>query len=222
MALARRMTNLRTVTKIDTGPEIKDESGEPCRMRLSSAVIGLLAAGAIVGAPSPPAHAGLLGTTITLDYDYLIPAATTDTLLVGAGIEVTCTGGGSGNANVCQMLTAPNQFLDVGDLTIAYVYSGAAPAGFNPTSPNGMTLRDLNPGAPIVDVLIDTGIAGLDDTRVSFTPSSVSVYLGGLGLGTSNYFTLTLVTAPEPWSIGCLAAGLTSLIAIRRRRDRVR
>ena len=175
--------------------------------------------GALLGAAAlaTPAQAGLLGQTITLEYNYLAPAATTDSILVGAGVEVTCTGGGAGNANVCTMLTAPNQFLDFGDTTIAYSYSGSESGGFNPVTPNGMTFANLNLGAPIVDVLIDTAIVGLDDTRVSFTATSVTVQMGGLGLGFSNYFILTPVTAPEPWSLGCLAAGLAALTATRRR-----
>lgn len=165
--------------------------------------------------PTAPARAGLLGTTITLNYNFLVPAASTDSLLVTSGVEVTCTGGGTGNANVCGMLTAPTQYLDIGDTTIAYSYVGGTPGGFNPTEPNGMEFLDLDIGGPITSVLLSTGIAGLDLSRISFTATSVAIDMHGLGLGFSNSFTLTLVTVPEPAALALLGAGLLGLVGVR-------
>ncbi len=185
-------------------------------MRLShAALLAVIAASCLL--PTTPAHAGLLGTTVTLNYHYLIPARTTDSLLVTAGVEVTCTGGGSGNANVCEMLTAANQYIDIGDFTIGYSYSGSQPGGFNVDDPNGMTFLNLDPGAPITDVSLVTGISGLDMSRISFTGSSVSIDMHGLSLGFANSFTLTLTAAPEPGTLAILATGIAAMVSFRRR-----
>lgn len=166
--------------------------------------------------PAGSAQAGLLGTMITLHYNFLVPAATTDSLLVTGGTEVTCTGGGSGNANACTMLTAANQYIDIGDFTIDYLYVGSQPGGFNPTPPNGMTFAGLDIGAPIGAVLISTGIAGLDDSRVTFTATSVEVDMHGLSLGFSNSFSLTLVAVPEPASLALLSLGVVGFAGLRQ------
>lgn len=185
-------------------------------MRLSPAALLTAVAASCFFQPTP-SHAGLLGTTVTLNYNYQIPARTTDSLLVTAGVEVTCTGGGSGNANVCEMVTAANQYIDIGDLSIGYSYVGSQPGGFNVEEPNGMTFLNLDPGGPITDVLLVTGIAGLDMSRVSFTESSVSIDMHGLSLGFSNSFTLTLTAAPEPGTLAIFATGIAAMISFRRR-----
>jgi hypothetical protein len=185
-------------------------------MRLSpTALLTALAASCLL--QTSPAHAGLLGTTVTLNYNYQTPARTTDSLLITAGVEVTCTGGGSGNAAVCEMLTAANQYIDIGDLTIGYSYAGTLPGGFNVEEPNGMTFLNLDPGAPITDVSLVTGIGGLDMSRISFTGSSVSIDMHGLSLGLSNSFALTLTAAPEPGTLAILATGIAAMVSVRRR-----
>ena len=164
-----------------------------------------------------PAQAGLLGNNVTVDYNYLVPAYTTDVVTVTAGIEITCTGGGTGNANLCSALTAPNQYLDIGDSTISYQYTGSTNGGFNPVTPNGMTFHDLDVAGALVNVALVTDISGLTLSRVSFTDSTLTIELGGLSLGTSGGFTLTL-TVPEPGGLGVLATLLGGLGLLRRRR----
>ena len=189
-------------------------------MRLSSSALltaGLTALALSALFQPAPAHAGLLGTTVTLNYNFQIPARTTDNLLVTAGVEVTCTGGGSGNAAVCEMLTAANQYIDIGDLSIGYLYVGSQSGGFNPEQPNGMTFLNLDAGGPITGVSLVTGIAGLDLSRISFNESSVSIDMHGLSLGFSNSFTLTLTAAPEPASLAILATGIAAMLSFRRR-----
>ena len=176
-----------------------------------------LSVGFSVAVFAPSAWAGLLGSSIVLRYDYLVPGYSYDTLSVGAGVEVTCTGGGTGNANVCSALTAANQYIDIGDTSIAYSYVGTNPGGFNNVHPNGMTFQDLDPAGTILGVTLTTDIFGLDMTRVTFTDNSVSIDLGGLALGTSASFTLDLQTIPEPTALLPIVAAIGALGWTRRR-----
>ena len=163
------------------------------------------------------ARAGLLGSNITIDYNYLVPGWSTDIVTVTAGVEISCLGGGSGNANLCAALIAPNQYLDIGDTSIGYSYIGTNNSGFNPVSPNGFTFRDLNLGGPIVAVGLSTDIAGFSTSRISFTDTSVTVELGGLAMGTSAYFTLDITAVPEPIGAAMLVGAVGGLLVLRRR-----
>jgi hypothetical protein len=169
------------------------------------------------------ANAGLLGTDVTLNYNY-DAFSTTDIVTVQAGLEVICLGGGSGNANICSILTAPNQAIDFDDLSITYLYERVgSPTGFSPIAPNGFDFQNLNVGAPIAGVVLSTSIAGLDASRLSFSANSIQLNMVNLALGESESFTLQIVTTPEP-SAG-LMAGLGGLLLgvqqlLRRRRQK--
>jgi hypothetical protein len=188
----------------------------PSPMRLFAAAIALATLAA-------PAQAGLLGSNVTLRYDYLAPGFSTDTIAVGAGIEVTCTGGGTGNANVCAALTAATQTIDIGDSTIGYAYVGDHTSGFNNVVPNGMAFLGLDAAGAIVGVDLSTSISGLDGSRVSFTANSVTIDLHGLTMGTSGSFALALRTeAPGPATALLVLPALGALAAARRRRAAAR
>ena len=168
------------------------------------------------------AQANLIGTQVTLVYNfdypgYVGPTSTTDVFTAGAGIEAQCTGGGSGNANVCFMLSAPNQSVDFGASTITYTFTSTGlPGGFNPQPVNGFSFQTLDGDGPIGGYTLSTNIAGLDGSRISFTSSSIDLYMGGLALGFAGTFELTL-QIPEPTTLGLLTVGMLGLRATRRR-----
>jgi len=161
----------------------------------------LLAATALLGACSL-AQAGLLGSTVSLDYNYQ-DQSTHDAVLVGNGVEATCPGG----LNICSMLTAPTQTVDFGDSSITYRYSGPG-AGFNNVRINEFDFRDL------------------DLSRITFDQHSVQVNMSALGVQSPGaFFTLSLETdtggnnnVPEPGSMALVALALAGLSAARLRR----
>lgn len=163
---------------------------------------------------TPGAWAGLIGDSVTLRYDYSGLPSTLDVLSVGNGVEISCTGGGGGNANVCTMLTAPSQTVDIGDLAITYTYSGSNGSGFSPVPINGFNFLSLDPGFLIGGVQLSTDIAGLDLSRVSFTGDSISIYMSGLPVrAPTSYFTVTLLgqQVPEPASWLLTLLGLAAI-----------
>jgi hypothetical protein len=178
----------------------------------------LLAATALLGACSL-AQAGLLGSTVSLDYNYQ-DQSTHDAVLVGNGVEATCPGG----LNICSMLTAPTQTVDFGDSSITYRYSGPG-AGFNNVRINEFDFRDLN-GLDIANLVLTTDIVGLDLSRITFDQHSVQVNMSALGVQSPGaFFTLSLETdtggnnnVPEPGSMALVALALAGLSAARPRR----
>ncbi|MBL8350344.1 MAG: PEP-CTERM sorting domain-containing protein [Burkholderiaceae bacterium] len=177
-------------------------------------VSSLIAAGA--GLLASPASAGLSGTSMTLRYDYSSWTPTVDSLIVGPGVEITCTGGGNGNANVCQLLNAGVHTVDIGDDGIAYALTSGT-AAFTAVSPNGFNF--LNLAIPIAGITFTHSIAGMDSSRVSFTSSSISVDMSGLVVEAGQGFALGVVAVPEPASAWLMLAGAAALGAwvLRRR-----
>lgn len=182
--------------------------------------LSLLASGLCLAAPG--AWAGLIGDSVTLRYDYSGLPSTVDVLSVGNGVEISCTGGGSGNANVCSMLTAPNQTVDIGDLAITYTYSGTTGSGFSPVPINSFNFLSLDPGFSIGGVQLSTDIVGLDLSRVSFTGDSISIYMAGLPVASpTSSFTVTLLgrQVPEPASWLLTFLGLAAMARHVRQRS---
>jgi len=188
-------------------------------MKFSSILAGAAALVAAVTGGASLSHASLIGTDVTLNYDFNSPASTTDILPVTAGIELSCPG----SFNVCGVLTLPTQTVDIGDSSIRYSHSGAG-GQFTGGILNGFDFENLNPGFTIGNVILTTNIVGLDASRVSFTGSSVKVDMEGLFLTTTgespDFFNLALTTGvPEPstWAMMILGFAGIGFMAYRRK-----
>jgi hypothetical protein len=193
-------------------------------MKFSSVLVGAVAVLTAGLSGISASHASLIGTSVTLNYDYYTPANTVDLLKVGPGPEVSCTGGGGGNANVCSLLNLPSQSVDIGASSIRYSHVGTG-GQFTPSILNGFDFENLNPGFTIGNVILTTNIANLDASRLSFTGSSVKVDMEGLFLTTTrnspDFFNLGLTSAvPEPstWAMMILGFAGIGLMAFRQRR----
>ncbi len=164
------------------------------------------------------AQAGLDGTQVTVNYNVTGLTGTADVVTVGPGVELTCTGGGTGNGNICSMLTGGIQTVDIGDNSIHYTYTGSG-GGFNPVATNGFDFTGLDAGGTINGYTLTTDIPGLDGSRISFTGSTFDVYMGALVVAPTAFFDVVF-DVPEPGGMALVLAGLGGMAAVRRGRKR--
>lgn len=164
--------------------------------------------------PTFAGAASLLGTTVDVNYQ-LGTLNTLDSVLVGAGAELSCPSA----AQLCSALTVPTQSIDIADNSIRYFYVGAG-ADFVDTPINRFSFQSLyGSDVAITGVDLATNIAGLDASRLTFTSHGVQVNMRDLSVSSESFFELSLQTAPvpEPASTALLLGGL-ALLAARRRR----
>ena len=189
-------------------------------MKFSNLLVGAVAVLTAGLGGISASQASLIGTNVTLNYDFQAQQSI-DVFTVGSGVEISCPGG----ANVCGILTAPVQSVDVGASSILYSYNGTG-SSFNAVNPNKFDFENLNPGFTIGNVTLSTNIAGLDLSRVTFTGSSVQIDMAGLGLnptqpGSSDFFNIGLTSAvPEPstWAMMILGFAGIGFMAYRQKR----
>lgn len=157
---------------------------------------------------APAQAVDLTGTQVLLQYDYTGQASIHDSFTVGPGVEMSCTGGGAGNANACSLLNAPTlQTLDFDADSVTYAYSGPG-ASFSLIDTNRVTISHTVPGLVIGGVLLSGTVAGFDASRVSFGAASVTVDMSGVAVADGNWLRLQLLPVPEPSMAVLLSAGL--------------
>jgi hypothetical protein len=194
-------------------------------MKFSNLLVGAVAVWTAGLCGISASQASLIGTSVTLDYYYQIQHSHDGFTVVEPGAEISCSGGGGGNANVCGILLAPVQTVDVGASSILYAYNGPG-ASFDPAIPNKFDFENLNPGFTIGNVTLSTNITGLDLSRITFTGSSLQIDMHGLGLdptqpGSPDFFNIGLTSAvPEPstWAMMILGFAGIGFMAYRRKR----
>jgi hypothetical protein len=129
------------------------------------------------------ALATLIGDTVSVRY-VLGVSTTTDSVLVGTGVEIACPSEPS--QNICTLLTVAGQSVDIGARTIRYE-NASNDGAFTTVTPNGFRFEDLDTDA-IVRVTLDTNIEDLNLFRVSYTNDSIEVEMGGLSIEAGSYF----------------------------------
>ncbi len=161
----------------------------------------------------------LTGQSIAVNWDFgATPVSIAErTVTVGAGPEIQCAGGGVG-PDLCAFFV-DGATIDLGANTLALsIDSGTSywnPAGFN-----GYEFSNLSSGGPWTGYTLSTTFAGLDASRITFSPDALWVNMQDIHPVAGQSFTITLTSAvPEPGNLALLFAGLGALAcsAMRRR-----
>jgi hypothetical protein len=187
-----------------------------------SSARGLAVCALAVAATAPALAANdLTGTSV--DIDWLFPdtahSVATQTVVVASGPEIQCAGGDAGTGLCTQFVDGAS--IDVGAQTLSLTIDSGTAAWTSSTF-NGYEFSHLSAGGAWTGYTLTTTFAGLDASRISFTPDAVWVDMQGIAPDAGESFTITLDTAPvpEPASPALLIAGLGAIAWAARRRRR--
>ncbi len=180
-----------------------------------------LAACALAAAATAPAFAGDL-TGKFVDVQLIFPTADDvrgdRAVTVHSGAEIACDGNGAGT-DVCTGFIVASSF-DIGADSITLDITGGH-SSWNVYDFNGYAFTGLAAGGTWTGYTLSTNFAGLDDSRVTFTPDSLAINMQGIQADAGDFFTLTLNSTPavpEPANVAMLLAGAAALAGIARRK----
>lgn len=188
---------------------------------MTSRISRALAACALAAAAAAPAFAANDLTGTSVDVNWLFPDAAhsiaEQTVVVGAGPEIQCAGGTAGTGLCTQFVDGAS--IDLGVRTLALSIDSGTSSWTNSTF-NGYAFSGLATGGAWTGYTLTTDFAGLDASRITFSPDEVTVNMTGITPVAGQSFTITLLTSavPEPGNVALLLAGLGALACTARRR----
>jgi hypothetical protein len=180
-----------------------------------------LAACALAVAATAPAFAANDLTGTSVDVNWLFPDAAhsvaEQVVVVGAGAEIQCAGGTAGTGLCTQFVDGAT--IDLGAQTLSLSIDSGTSSWTNPAF-NGYAFSGLAAGGTWAGYSLSTDFAGLDASRITFSPDEVTVNMTGITPVAGQSFTITLLPSavPEPANVALLLAGLGVLARVARRR----
>ncbi|HEX7636912.1 MAG TPA: hypothetical protein VF457_00825, partial [Burkholderiaceae bacterium] len=159
------------------------------------------------GTAAPALAADLTGHAV--DVAWLFPDTSTafasQSFAVGGGPELSCAGSGAGGGLCTGFIDAAT--LDLGANTLSLTIDSGT-AAWTGAAFNGYEFSGLAAGGTWTGYTLSTDFAGLDDSRVTFTPDAVWVNMQGITPAAGESFTISLTAVPEPGQGALLFAGV--------------